>query len=151
MHRIVFLFISIGLAPPLMQADIVDTARTAVSDWVQVEQTISRESIDWQADKALLVDMIAIANKRVERLQKQVDQQVSFNSLGQEERRKLIEQGTQIDTYSQAIEDFLAQVENQIRALKPQLPEPLTKEMAASIKRLPDADTALNISLNSRM
>jgi hypothetical protein len=151
MHRIVFLLISIGLAPPLVQADSVDMARTSVSDWVQVEQTISRESIDWQADRSLIVDLIAIAGRRVEHLQKQVDQQVSFNSLAKEERRKLIEQGTQIDGYSQAIEDFLAKVENQLRTLQPQLPEPLAVEMAASIKRLPDADTALNISLSERM
>lgn len=151
MHRITLLLVSLGLTPPLLMADSIDSARTSVSDWVQAEQTISLESINWQADKALLVDMIAIAEKRVERLQEKVDEQESFNSLAQEERRKLIEQDTQIDTYSQAIEQFLAQAESQIRALHPRLPEPLADEMAASIKRLPDANSALNISLSERM
>ena len=151
MHRIVFLFISLELVAPLVLADSIDSARTSVSDWVLTERTISRESIDWQTDKALLIDMIAIAEKRVARLQGEVDEQESFKSLAQEERRKLNEQDSQIDATTQAIETFLAQTENKLRALKPQLPEPLANEIAVSLKRFPDADTALSINLSERM
>lgn len=143
--------ISIGLALTTAQADSVDHARQSVSDWVQTEQAISRESLDWQADKTLLSDMITIAQKRVASLQQQVEAHATFTSLAKEERRKLSEQDTQITEYTHVIEQLLDDAEVFIRRLLPQLPPPLQDELAASLKRLPDGESTLTVSLSERM
>ncbi|CAA6695443.1 MULTISPECIES: DUF3450 family protein [unclassified Lentimonas] len=150
MHHLTTLLISIGIASAVAHADSVDSARTSVSDWVQTEQAISREALDWQADKTLLLDMITIAEKRVATLEQQVKAHETFNSLAQEERRSLIEQDAEIAEYTSAVDAFLKHAEQAIRELLPRLPDPLKDELATELKRLPDGDSTLSTSLNER-
>lgn len=149
-HLLTFYFLAasalvIGSPEPL------ETARSTVKEWAATEKAISREAAEWSGRELLLLDLIEVAGQRIARLEAELEKGEATLSASDEERAKLLDREAAVAEEAAKIENFLADLEAQLRALRPQLPAPLDEELAALFQRIPADPAAATLGLGERM
>lgn len=129
----------------------LETARSAVKQWVAIEQTLSLEAADWLAKEQLLKDLIEVEAQRIARLEVERSESEAGMSAADGEREALLLREQEALEMATRIEAFLVGIEGTLRALSARLPEPLLNELAAVLKRLPEAGEAMDLSIGERM
>ena len=114
-------------------------ARDLVGEWVDVETTISRETLEWERKATLMRDRIDVVRSRIERLEKQLKQAEADASEADAKRRELREEEASLLERGDRVRAFLADLEARLRDLKPRLPRPLREELTGLYQRMPDA------------
>lgn len=124
-------------------------ARAAVSQWVDVERTISREALAWAEKKILLNDLVAVAQAEIKTLKANIAEADKATGVAETRRAQLVEKRDNNAALAKTIETFLVRIEGRLRALTPRLPKPLTDKLASLIQRLPkdSEDTELGIAV----
>lgn len=140
-------YISVASASPEALVDV----RTTIGEWATAEKAISRESLQWQEERVLLQDLLAVADKRVEKLEAIIEAHEGFVSKADAQRLELLDQSELLAADIQQIESFLKKMEAGLRELKPRLPEPLQEELAPVYQRLPQDAAESSVGLGERM
>ena len=147
MKRIHLLSACIGCSLLSASPPAVDGVRSTIGEWVAVEQAISREALDWEEDKVLLGDLVAVAETRIAKLEAEVAESEAFASTADAKRLELLDQSDAIEEQAARIETFLAIIEARLRALQPNLPDPLQRALAPDYQRLPEDADATRLGL----
>lgn len=147
---LIFFFLLLGSAANLLAANPAEV-RSLVGEWVATENAISREQIEWEEEKTLLRDLVAVAGDRVHRLEAALAETDESVSTGDRERATLLERGDELTASARRIQEFVTEIEGRLRALKPRLPEPLQEELAPLYGRLPKNPAQTSVSLGERM
>lgn len=129
----------------------LEAARSSVKEWAATEKAISQEAAEWGGRKHLLEDLIEVAAQRIRRLEGELEAGADQLSAADEARAMLLDQQESVDAEVEQVEAFLAGIEARLRALRPQLPEPLLEELATVYQRLPDASGESRLELGERM
>jgi hypothetical protein len=140
-------YISVASASPEALQDV----RTTIGEWAIAEKAISGESLQWQEEQVLLKDLLAVAEKRVGKLEAIIAEHEGFVSTADAKRLELLDQSERVAADVQQIEAFLMQMERGLRELKPRLPEPLQDELEPIYQRLPLNATESTLGLGERM
>ncbi|WP_233246049.1 DUF3450 family protein [Coraliomargarita sinensis] len=140
-----------GTNPLLSSPEALDTARATVKEWAATEKAISREAAEWSGRKILLQDLIEVAQQRMDRLQAELEKGQDSLSASDEARAKLLDREEAVAVEAEQIENFLADLEARLQALRPQLPEPLEKELAPIYQRIPADPAETTLALGERM
>ncbi|MFP4283585.1 MAG: DUF3450 family protein [Opitutales bacterium] len=149
--RQLILFSCLPVAALTASPGALETARSTIQEWATAEKAISREAAEWEAQKTLLRDLIAVEAERIERLEGELATYETGLSASHEERAALLDQQEALQVHSAATERFLARIEGDLRDLRPRLPEPLQNDLAAIYARLPGAAASTTLSLGERM
>ena len=149
-HLLTFYFLAAS-ALATASPDALETARSTVKEWAATEKAISREAADWSGRELLLRDLIEVANQRIARLEAEKEKGEARLSASDEERAELLDRKAAVAEEAAKIESFLAELEVQLQALRPQLPEPLVEELAPLFQRIPADPAADTLGLGERM
>ncbi|MBG88914.1 MAG: hypothetical protein CMO80_18710 [Verrucomicrobiales bacterium] len=129
--------------------DRLTDARAAVSQWVDVERTISREAIAWKEKKTLLNDLLQVARTEIKTLKDGIAEADKATGAAEERRADLVKKRDDNAALAEKIETFLVGIEAKIRKLAPRLPKPLRDNVRPLMQRMPaDPDnTELGIAV----
>lgn len=123
-------------------------ARSAVSRWVDVERSISREAVAWGEKKELLNDLIKVSKTEIGNLESQIKKADESKGVADARRAELVAVREKTQTNAQRIQEFLKPTEARLRRMKQRLPLPLQETLAGLFRRIPEnsADTTLGIA-----
>ena len=140
------------LTATLVSADErLSDARDAVTQWVEVEKTLSREAADWRAKRAHLADLLSVAKQEIETLRAQIDDSRETATVGDKRRAELVARRDKLSGTAAAIAGFLKPAESRLRELKKRLPPPLQERLTPFYKRLPANSEETTLGLAERM
>ncbi len=112
-------------------------ARSTLEKWVETRQLISKTQSDWQSDKELLEQSVALLERELKSVQEQ-STRVGTNSVQVEKERMLAESLLKSSTESlDRARAFASEFEGQITKLVPQLPVPLQELLKPFLVRVP--------------
>ncbi|MFU8847115.1 MAG: DUF3450 family protein [Opitutales bacterium] len=131
--------------------EALEMARSSVKEWAATEKAISLEAAEWGGRKHLIEDLIAVADQRILRLEAQLEAGAERLSTADESRAELLDEQEAVASEAELIKGFLARMEAQMRAIRPQLPEPLMEELATVYQRLPGAGGENSLELAERI
>jgi len=142
----------VGLTSGECQADerLAD-ARAAVSQWVDVERSISREDLAWEDKKRLLNDLVAVARSQIAALKEDIAEADKATGLAETRRTELVGKRDDNARLSAIVQAFLVKIESRLRELKPRLPAPLAEKLAPLMQRLPGDSENTELGLGARM
>src|SRR5881397_3425221 len=103
---------------------LLEDARSSLEKWLETRQLISKTRSDWQSDKEIMEQTIALYERELKSIEEQLSK-TSTNSTQIEKERLEAEtlQKTSNDALNRA-KEFAAGIEAQIKKLVPQLPAP---------------------------
>ncbi|MEM9159609.1 MAG: DUF3450 family protein [Verrucomicrobiota bacterium] len=142
------LFIFPLMTASMMGSNELELARTSLMEWVEVEKSISQESQSWIEKETTTLDLIAAMEKESEVLRERIEEMDAAATASDRTRAELVEKEATVDELQGLIKEFLPRMENELRSLRPMLPEPLSDKLQPFFGRLPlDSDrTTLGIA-----
>src|SRR5690625_560566 len=151
--RILILFAVVGSIPLVGfgKATPLEEARTVVGEWVAAEKAISKEEVEWEEEKVVLADLIAVAEAKIGRLEKELEENQETRSFADQTRQELLEQEERLAEEVAVIEEFLGEIEIGLRRFEPRLPDPLRTQLSVPFQRLPRDPSESRLSHGERM
>ncbi len=115
----------------------LEQSRSTLEQWVATRQLISKTKADWQADKALMEQTIALYERELKSIDEQMSG-ISTNNTQVEKERATAEalQSSSREALDDA-KEFATRLEARIRELVPQLPVPLQDSLKSDLARMP--------------
>lgn len=131
--------------------EALEAARASVKEWAATEKIISLEAAEWGGRKQLIEDLIEVADQRIRRLEGELETGAARLSTADETRAGLLDEQEAVAAEAEQVKSFLDRVEAQLRAIRPQLPEPLLEELATVYQRLPEAEGKSSLEQTERI
>ncbi|MCX8091614.1 MAG: DUF3450 domain-containing protein [Verrucomicrobiae bacterium] len=119
----------------------VGAARTALEQWVQTRQLISKTRSDWQADRELLEQSIRMFERELQSLGDQLGNVSTNRTRADEEREAALAQQRELHAALERARELAGALEQRVRALAPAFPPPLLEKVQPLLQRIP-ADPA---------
>lgn len=129
----------------------LDEARSAVSEWVAVEKLISEERSDWNAEREIVADMIALLKQEKESLVERIKLAEAATSEADVKRSALTEQREEFIEAMDFLGGHVSKLEQKITELHGKFPPPLQEEVSISFNRIPEAGVESRLSISQRL
>jgi hypothetical protein len=136
--------------PPEPPQSALDRTRTVLEKWVETQRLISQERRDWQLDRELLLDRIALIERERDSLRERtgaVDAQVATAEAGKAEAAAENERLVQATA---GLRERIAVLEARTAELVTRLPDPLRERLRPLSEQLPKSDQAPQRPLGER-
>ncbi len=134
-----------------LSAQSLDDARSVVSEWVEVEKTISEERADWEAGQAIIKDMIALLETEKASLTEKIKMAEEGLSESDKKREELLEESDEYKAAVEVLGSRIESVEGRVLALHKQFPVPLQEEVSTLFARIPREGEELRLSVSQRL
>lgn len=134
-----------GFAQPSL-----DETRTILEKWVETRQLISRTKTDWQADKELLEQQVALFERELKNV---ADTAGKVNTSSAQVARERGEAEASIKSAEAAIavaKTFTTDFQSKIQKITPRLPAPLQETLKPLLNRLPADPTTTKMAATER-
>lgn len=128
----------------------VSQTRSTLKEWVLAEKTLSREAADWQQEKVLLQDLLAVLDQEIKTLKTEIASSQESLSQADEEREKLLKVRAESRDQREMIQAYLADLEPRLLLLRSRLPEPLDNQLAIFFNRIPEEGTPSSLGIAER-
>lgn len=128
-----------------------ESSRDSLRQWIEVERTLGREWTDWQTEKELLADRIALFREEKARLlEEKAEAEASLKTVS-EKRSALLEEQEALRNASRTVASRLDEMEEAVRQLYHRFPDPLKEETARLYDRLPEDPKSTRLSIAERV
>ncbi|MBN9693792.1 MAG: DUF3450 family protein [Verrucomicrobia bacterium] len=127
------------------------SARETVAQWVQTQQLISRTRADWESDREMLQQSKALFERELKSVQEELGKLSTNNSVAELERAKTESELKSMVEALESIKGIEADLEAQLKALKPLFPAPLTATIETLLNRLPATPESSKAGVSERM
>lgn len=117
-----------------------DRAETTARRWMQTRKSIGAEEAQWEEQKQLFTDLVAVREKEIASLEEVTVAAAERVETVKKERAKLKAEETELREWRKAAENRIANLEEQLRPLAGLFPEPLRQKVEESLLRLDEAD-----------
>jgi hypothetical protein len=146
--------ISIGLpqgAPPAGAADAarqptLEETRLTLAKWIETQQIIAKERNDWQQGREILQGRIDLVGKEVGVLKERIRQSEEAVAQSDRKRDELLAQDAELKTLGEQLATAATVMEEQIRGLLKQLPDPVKGRIAPLVERIPADPAATRVT-----
>jgi hypothetical protein len=146
--------ISIGVpqgAPPAAGGDAarqptLEETRLTLAKWIETQQIIAKERNDWQQGKEILQGRIDLVGKEVGVLKERIRQSEEAVAQSDRKRDELLAQDAELKTLGEQLATAATVMEDQIRGLVKQLPDPVKGRIAPLLERIPADPAATRIT-----
>lgn len=134
-----------------LNAQTLDEARNLVSEWVEVEKTISVETADWEAGQTIIKDMIALLETEKASLTEKIQIAEEGLSESDKKREELLNESDEYRAAVDVLGDKIGMVEKRVIALHSQFPVPLQEEVSTLFARIPQEGEEVRLSVSQRL
>ena len=148
-NRIRFPFAAVSAAglSLLFSAQAQDSAlpeasatQTALKEWVQTRQLISREASDWQEQQGSLTQLNDIRKIEIKNLEEFVTAAGERVEEIDEKRQDYVEEEAELKAWRNKLTVQIAEIENSLRPLLPYFPTPLRAKVQEAVVRLEESE-----------
>lgn len=139
-----------GAAPTRAEGE-VDGFRARLEKWVETRQLISEEKSEWEAEQETLRatrDLLGEQKKDLQATSAEVEEAATE---ADEERRELLLRRGEFQRANRALEGEIRQLEEEILALAPRLPQPLQERLEPLLVQIPEDPEATEQPLGQRL
>ena len=143
--------LSIFLFGPLLVSADPEAEREALKEWVRLEREISRETSEWQAEKEILEDRIALFRAEKERLQERIEEAREGRDQIESRRAEIMEKREELEAVLEIVEQPLEAYEQRLVELYPRFPAPLQEEVRKLRDRLPGEGESSDRAITERL
>ena len=144
------------------EGDVLNTendirrTRDALSQWVEVQQTLSREREDWRLDEAMLQERIDLLQDRIDHARSEASAVRAKIETTDVDLAQAQNKYDELEAALATLEPVLLDLEARTRALVRRLPDPLLDKIDLLIQRLPtspdesEAGSTVQLSMTER-
>lgn len=129
----------------------LDSARGLVEQWVQVEETVSREAVAWKEKESSLRDLIEVSQMEISKLKEELSRIDASTTQADEQRIQMVEEREDLARRVERIRGFLIETELRLRELEPVFPSPLKRSLAPLYARIPENPQSTRLGVAERM
>jgi hypothetical protein len=146
--------ISLGVpqgAPPGDAADAarqptLEETRLTLAKWIETQQIIAKERNDWQQGKEILQGRIDLVGKEVGVLKERIRQSEEAVAQSDRKRDELLAEDAELKSLGEQLATAATVMEEQVRALLKQLPDPVKARIAPLVERIPADPAATRVT-----
>jgi len=138
-------------APPAAEADAarqpsLEETRLTLAKWIETQQIIAKERNDWQQGKEILQGRIDLVGKEVGVLKERIRQSEEAVALSDRKRDELLAQDAELKALGEQLATAATVMEEQVRSLLKQLPDPVKGRIAPLVERIPADPAATRVT-----
>lgn len=141
----------VAAAPAARAADRVDDFRVKTEKWVETRQLLSEEAADWEAEREMLEASRDLLRAQREALKEEIAALEATVTEADEERVELLLRRGEYKRSTGAMEEWLADLEANVKGLAPQLPGPLQDRLEPLLVQIPENPEDTRVSLGKRL
>ena len=146
--------ISLGVPQGAPAGDAADAARQptleetrlTLAKWIETQQIIAKERNDWQQGKEILQGRIDLVGKEVGVLKERIRQSEEAVAQSDRKRDELLAQDAELKSLGEQLATAATVMEEQVRALLKQLPDPVKARIAPLVERIPADPAAARVT-----
>jgi hypothetical protein len=146
--------ISLGVPQGAPAGDSADAARQptleetrlTLSKWIETQQIIGKERNDWQQGKEILQGRVDLVGKEVGVLRERIRQSEEAVAQSDRKRDELLAQDAELKTLGEQLATAATVMEERVRALLKQLPDPVKARIAPLVERIPADPAATRVT-----
>lgn len=131
-------------------AEAIETTRSSLEEWVEIERLISKEKRDLALAKEMLSERIALLRREIGATEGKIaeaDKSIAEASSKKGEMTSRIEE---LRSASDSLGDTLQSLEARVKQLLKRLPEPIKDRVQPLSQRLPDDPKETKLSFSER-
>ena len=131
----------------------IPKAPALFKEWIATERLISKESSNWEIEKASLEELLELLEEEIQTIDEKLNSVEKENSAGEEERIKLADENEDLKAAILPVSETLEKLESQILYLVPRFPPPLQDDLQSFLLRIPKKDKkqVLKASVSQRL
>jgi len=146
--------LSIGAPQGAPAADATDAVRQptleetrlTLAKWIETQQIIGKERNDWQQGKEILQGRIDLVGKEVGVLRERIRQSEEAVAQSDRKRDELLAQDAELKTLGEQLASAATVMEERVRSLLKQLPDPVKGRIAPLVERIPADPAATRVT-----
>ena len=151
-----FCLVAILYLFPLIESKLcggerAEKVKNAVSQWIEVENSISKESIEWNEKKILLKNLADVLRQELKIKNEELDKTKLASDASSLRRNELLKTKESNAELISLVREKVTTFENHIKTLRYKLPNPLQSKLAPMVKRFPLNEETDQVSLASRL
>ncbi|MFM9097149.1 MAG: DUF3450 family protein [Phycisphaerales bacterium] len=135
-----------AVAPRQSPPASLEGARLTLSKWIETQQIIAKERNDWQQGKEILQGRIDLVGKEVGVLKERIRQSEEAVAQSDRKRDELLAQDAELKTLGEQLATAATVMEEQVRSLLKQLPDPVKGRIAPLVERIPADPAATRVT-----
>ena len=145
------------VAPPLGSAQSVaagegaDGFRARMEKWVETRTVLSKERSDWRVDQQYLESTRDMLVRERDALREEIEVLEAAQSGADQERAELVQERGELQQANLALATKITDLEAQVLALVPRLPEPLQKRLDPLLVQIPTDPEHTRAALGQRL
>ena len=128
-----------------------DGLRARMEKWVEARTTLSKERSDWVADRQLLESTRDMLRREAKALREEIAALEAEQAGADQERQGLVLERAELQQSSGSLGAKILDLEAQVRALVPRLPEPLQQRLEPLLVQIPSDPENTRIALGQRL
>jgi septal ring factor EnvC (AmiA/AmiB activator) len=128
----------------------IDGARTALEQWVQTRQQISKTKQDWRVQKEMLDERINLVQSEITSVRKKIKKIEQNIAETDQERQAKLAENRKFKEATSALEQRVTQLEARTRKMLQRMPPPLRESVKPLSNQFPDKPEDTELSLSKR-
>ena len=124
--------------------------RTALEQWIQTRDTISREKRDFELTRQVLGDRIDLLTREIQSLRDKDAAAKTSIAAADNKRADLLVQNQALQAAADTLSDTITRLERRTTALIARLPDPLGQHIKPLARRLPSDPNSTKQTLSER-
>jgi hypothetical protein len=116
----------------------LDETRLALGKWIETQQIISKEQIDWQQGREILVGRLELVKQEIATLEQKIGEARSELAAGEAKRTALAVEDAELQSQQARLGAAATELEGLARSLVGALPQPVREKLAPLVQRMPE-------------
>jgi hypothetical protein len=128
----------------------LEEIRISMDKWIETQKIISKERKDWQQGKDILVSRLELVKKEVVTVEEKTKQAESSVAETNKKRSEIVAENDQLKAAGAQLTETITGIENKIRQISKQLPEPIQTKLQPLFQRIPEDPNKTRVSVAER-
>lgn len=128
----------------------LEETRLTMTKWIEIQQIISKERIEWQQGREILLGRLELVKAEVASLEEKIALAESSVAEAARKRDELVAEKAGLDAVGAQLVEAVTGLEAEIRGLLPRLPEPITTKIAPLVGRIPEDPASTRVTFAER-
>jgi soluble cytochrome b562 len=128
----------------------LEETRLTMGKWIETQQIISKERKDWQQGKEILAGRVDLVKQEIATLETKIKEAQSSVDAADAKHGELLEAQKKLEAIDATLADAVGGMEQQVRRLMKQVPEPIRTKLEPLFQRIPEDSTKAKVSVAER-
>ncbi|MBK8178336.1 MAG: DUF3450 family protein [Planctomycetes bacterium] len=128
----------------------LEETRMALAKWIETQQIISREELEWQQGREILVGRLELVKQEIALLEAKLGEATSALAKGEEKRAALAATDQELAGQQARLALAATGLEDRVKFLLGSLPGPLREKLAPLAGRMPEKPAETKVSAAER-